>query len=143
MNFLRRTLIVVCLVATAAWAKEIEWQKNYDAALAQAKKEQKILLVDIYTDWCGWCKKLDRETYSSKDVQAKIAKDFIAVKINPEKSEAGQKLAQQFDPKGVLPFLVFIDSTGKQIAQIDGYVNAAAFLIQLEKVAKPTSGTTK
>ena len=143
MNQLRCTLTIVCLFATASWAKEIEWQKNYDAALAQAKKEQKILLVDIYTDWCGWCKKLDRDTYSSKDVQAKVAKDFIAVKINPEKSADGQKLAQQFDPKGVLPFLVFIDSNGKQIAQIDGYVNAATFLIQLEKVAKPTNGTPK
>ena len=132
------TILAVALLASSGWAKDIEWQKNYDTALAQAKKDKKILLVDIYTDWCGWCKKLDRDTYSDKAVQAKVAKDFIAVKINPEKTPAGQKLQQEFGARGY-PFIAFVDADGKKLSQIGGYVNAEVFLSQLEKVAKPAS----
>ena len=132
------TILTIGLLATGAWAKEIDWQTSYDTALSQAKKDKKIVLVDIYTDWCGWCKRLDRDTYSDKDVQAKVAKDFIAVKINPEKNTAGAKLAQQFGVRG-FPFIAFVGTDGKTILQIGGYVNAATFLTQLEKVAKPAS----
>ena len=129
-------LITLVLLAHSVWAKDIEWLKNYDSALEQAKKEKKIVLVDIYTDWCGWCKKLDHDTYTDKEVQAKVATGFIAVKINPEKSPEGAKLAQQFGVRG-FPNIVFINAEGKKLAQIGGYVNAATFLAQLEKVAKP------
>ena len=136
------TIITVCLLAVGAWAKDIDWQKNYDSALEQAKKEKKLVLVDIYTDWCGWCKKLDRDTYSDKDVQAKLAKDFVAVKINPEKSSAGQKLQQQFGARGY-PYLAFVNADGKKLSQIGGYVDAATFLKQLEQVSQPDSAKAK
>ena len=132
------TLIILILLVSSVWAKDIEWLKSYDTALAQAKKDKKIVLVDIYTDWCGWCKKLDRDTYSDTNVQAKVAKDFIAVKVNPEKSAAGAKLAQQFGVRG-FPFIAFVGADGRTLSQIGGYVNAAKFLDQLEQVAKPAS----
>jgi len=132
------TSLTICLLAAGAWAQDIDWQKNYDTALEQAKKGKKLVMVDIYTDWCGWCKKLDRDTYSDKDVQAKLAKDFIAVKVNPEKSAAGQKLQQQFGARGY-PFIVIVDADGKKISQIVGYRPAAALLQELAQVAKPTS----
>jgi len=127
------TLSTLCLLACGAWAKEIDWQKNYDSALVKAKNDGKLVLVDIYTDWCGWCKKLDRDTYSDKDVQAKLAKDFISVKVNPEKSDAGAKLAQQFGVRG-FPFIGFVGADGKLVTQISGYLPAAEFLKKLEQV---------
>ena len=136
------TIITICLLASGAWAKEIEWQKNYDSALAQAKKDKKLVMVDIYTDWCGWCKKLDRDTYADKGVQAKLAKDFIAVKVNPEKDEASAKLQQQFGGRGY-PFIVFVDGEGKKVSHIGGYLNAAQFLDQLEQVSKSNGTKTK
>ena len=136
------TLITLCLLACGAWAKEIDWQKNYDSALVKAKNDGKLVLVDIYTDWCGWCKKLDRDTYSDKDVQIKITKDFIAVKVNPEESVAGTKLAQQFGVRG-FPFIAFVNSDGKKLSQIDGYVDAAEFLQQLKQVSKTVSAKGK
>ena len=131
-------IITVCLLAGGAWAKDIEWQKNYDTALAQAKKDKKLVLVDLYTDWCGWCKRLDRDTYSDTNVQVKVAKDFVAVKLNPEKSEIGRKLMEQFGGRG-FPFIVFVDADGKKVSQIAGYMPAEAFLKQLEQVTTPVS----
>ena len=41
-------------------------QGSYEDALARARAEKRLLLVDVYTDWCGWCKKLDREVFGGQ-----------------------------------------------------------------------------
>ena len=51
---------------------------------AKAKKEHKILVVDVYTDWCYWCKVMDKETYTNMDIILKMNQYFVAVKFNPE-----------------------------------------------------------
>src|SRR6266853_5802987 len=86
----------------------VNWEQNYDVGLERAKKDKKLVMVDVYTDWCGWCKKLDKDTYSDKDVEAKLTKDFIAVKVNPEKSQRNAKLSRDFDTTGY-PHIVFVD----------------------------------
>lgn len=57
-----------------------DWNTGYPKGI----KEKKVILVDAYTDWCGWCKKMDRDTYTNADVIKKINKYFVAIKFNPE-----------------------------------------------------------
>lgn len=59
------------------------WNEGYPKGI----KKNKIILVDVYTDWCGWCKKMDRDTYTNKDVAEIIDKHFIPIKFNPEKKK--------------------------------------------------------
>ena len=59
-------------------------QVSFENALKTAKKEHKKVIVDIYTDWCGWCKKMDREAYSDEGIKKIIKDDFIYVKLNAE-----------------------------------------------------------
>ncbi len=113
----------------------VEWGHDYDAALETAKKDKKLVMVDLYTDWCGWCKKLDKDTYSDKDVEAKLTKDFVAVKVNPEKNPRDAKLSQGFGTTGY-PHIVFVDADGKKVSEIDGYLPAAQFLEQLNKISE-------
>lgn len=127
-------IAAVCLLAPMTWAADVKWEHNYDDALKQAKTEKKIVVVDVYTDWCGWCKKLDKDVYSDKDVQAKLSKDFIAVKLNPEKSAANAKVAKSFGVRG-FPYIAFLDADGKKLSEISGYVPAAQFLKALEEAA--------
>jgi thiol:disulfide interchange protein len=61
----------------------IVWYNMTDG-YAKAKKEKKILVVDVYTDWCGWCKVMDKQTYENANVVKKMKKHFVAVKFNPE-----------------------------------------------------------
>src|SRR5690606_23725943 len=42
------------------------------------------MLVDMYTDWCGWCKKMDNTTYTNSTIISKLSKDFVTIKFNPE-----------------------------------------------------------
>lgn len=62
---------------------EMAWQ-DWNTAYKQAVKEKKYMLVDVYTDWCGWCKRMDRDTYSKPSVQSAIQKKCVPVKFNPE-----------------------------------------------------------
>jgi len=57
---------------------------NMTEGFAKAKKENKILVVDVYTDWCGWCKVMDKQTYENANVVQKMKKYFVGVKFNPE-----------------------------------------------------------
>jgi thiol:disulfide interchange protein len=70
-------------------AAGVSWL-DFESGFAKAQKENKILLVDVYTDWCGWCKVMDRETYSNDTIVQKINASFVTVKLNPEKSRVYQ-----------------------------------------------------
>ena len=68
---------------TQAAKNKIVWY-SMTAGLAKAKKENKMLVVDVYTDWCYWCKVMDQETYGNAAVIKKMNANFVAVKFNPE-----------------------------------------------------------
>jgi thioredoxin-related protein len=61
----------------------ISWL-DFESGYAKAVKENKMILVDVYTNWCGWCKVMDRETYSNDSVIKKVNTHFVTVKLNPE-----------------------------------------------------------
>ena len=105
---------------------------SFDEALARARSEKRILLVDVYTDWCGWCKKLDREVFADARV-GEASKDLVAVRINAEKG--GEKVAERYDVQGY-PTILFVDGSGKVLKRIEGYVDAAELLRILSALPK-------
>jgi thioredoxin-related protein len=133
MNRLIAGTILGFLVFGASAFGAVDWQQDYDLGLAKAKKDKKLVMVDLYTDWCGWCKKLDKDTYANKDVADKLTKDFVAVKLNPEKNPTGLKLARQFGTRGY-PHIVFLSADGNKVSEIGGYLPPKDFLKQLEMV---------
>jgi len=76
--------IVVCLTVSAF--SQINWT-TFEKAIALSKQDGKPVLVDVYTDWCGWCKRLDATTYQDSAVVAYINANFHAVKFNAEGTE--------------------------------------------------------
>ncbi len=128
-------ILAVLLLTTVARAADLTWEHDYDKALASAKESKKIVMVDLYTDWCGWCKRLDRDVYANPDIQAKLAKNFVPLKINPEKSQKGAQLASKFGLRGY-PYIAFLDADGKKISTIEGYLPTADFGNALDGVVK-------
>ncbi|MEZ4805368.1 MAG: DUF255 domain-containing protein [Bacteroidia bacterium] len=63
----------------------IKWYNMTDG-YAEAKKSKKMLIIDVYTDWCYWCKVMDVQTYENAAIIEKMNKYFVAVKFNPEKN---------------------------------------------------------
>ncbi|MFH0989801.1 MAG: thioredoxin fold domain-containing protein [bacterium] len=112
----------------------IPWKK-FDEGVLLAKKENKKIIVDVYTDWCSWCKKMDKEVYGNPAISKMLSKNFISVKLNPEASEqvtfegrsiANSQFAQNFGVTGY-PTTLFLDSEMKPITILPGYVTETEF----------------
>jgi thioredoxin-related protein len=115
-------------------APELEWLE-YGEALDRAEKEKKHVIVDFYTNWCGWCKKMDRDTYGDSAVAAYIHDHFVLSKVNAESQKpikldegttTGVQLARQFKISGY-PATWFIRPDGNPIDGVAGYQAAPAF----------------
>ena len=63
--------------------EEIKWY-SFNEGYAKANAEGKIAIIDCYTDWCGWCKVMDKKTFSDSEVISKMNEHFVAIKFNPE-----------------------------------------------------------
>jgi len=63
--------------------EQIKWM-TWEQAIAASAKQQKKIFVDVYTDWCGWCKKMDQTTFADPKVAAYMNKNFYNVKFDAE-----------------------------------------------------------
>ncbi|KAA3438047.1 thioredoxin family protein [Rufibacter hautae] len=71
----------------AAPSEKLEWL-TLEQALVKSKTKPKKILVDVYTDWCGWCKKMDKQVYQNPEVVKKLNQDYYVVKLNAEQRQA-------------------------------------------------------
>ena len=116
--------------------KWLDWNTGYPLA----KIQNKIILVDAYTDWCGWCKKMDRDTYTNPDIIKAINKDFVVIKFNPElenivyelegnKISGRELFGQLTQGKSTgFPTTYFIQPNKKQIQISAGYLAPDDFM---------------
>ncbi|MEP7195365.1 MAG: DUF255 domain-containing protein [Saprospiraceae bacterium] len=106
------------LYAQSPMIKWMSWEQMVNAQ----KKEKRKVVVDIYTDWCGWCKRMDATTFQDPLVINAINKKFYAVKFNAEKKED----------------INFNDKVYKFIAQGNGGYHELAAMIANGKLSYPT-----
>lgn len=92
-------LFVFALGTIVLQAQEIKWM-TLNEALAAQKKSPKPIFMDVYTDWCGPCKMLDKNTFHDAKVVEFISKNYYAVKFNGEgNSEVSYKGNTYKNPK--------------------------------------------
>lgn len=112
------TLMLFCVLSANTYS-----QLGFNDAMTKARNENKKVIVDIYTDWCGWCKKMDAEAYSNSDVKKIIADNFIFVKLDAEgknkvtyngKQYTEEELSYYFEVFS-FPTTVFLEPDGKLI----------------------------
>ena len=89
-------LAAMLLTATATFAQEkIHWM-TIEQAEAANKVEPKKLLIDVYTSWCGWCKKMDQTTFQNPVIVKYINENYYPVKFNAEQKDSVHFLGETF-----------------------------------------------
>lgn len=68
-------------------AQSIEW-RTWEEVIELQQKEPRKVFIDIYTDWCGWCKKMDKATFQQPDIAKYVNENYYAIKFNAEQKEA-------------------------------------------------------
>jgi thioredoxin-related protein len=123
--------------------ERIVW-KSFDEGVILAKQTNKKVLVDVFTDWCTWCKKMDSDVYSRERVAQLVNSHFVAVKLNPEISKSvsfkgrtitNSEFAVTLGATGY-PTTVFFDQDANPITNLAGYVESDRFSRILEFIGK-------
>ncbi|RMG76661.1 MAG: DUF255 domain-containing protein [Bacteroidetes bacterium] len=65
---------------------KVNWM-SFEEAVKASEKHPKKIMIDLYTDWCGWCKRMDKTTFEDPKVVKYLNDNFYAVKFNAEQKE--------------------------------------------------------
>lgn len=128
---------------------KIKWM-TWDEAIEANKKEPKKIFVDVYTNWCGWCKKMDKSTFVNPEVVKELNENFYAVKFNAEQKESilfdgneftfvnqGRRGVHQLaysllDGRMGYPAFVFLDETFSRIMISPGFKKVNELMKEIE-----------
>ena len=83
---MKQTLYLIFLILITfnfSNAQEIEWLSIEDVEVAINNEPRKVL-IDVYTDWCGWCKKMDATTFKDKELVSYLNQNYYCVKLDGE-----------------------------------------------------------
>lgn len=106
----------------------LPWGDDLAQGLQEARKTGKCVVVDFSASWCGWCKKMDQDTFPDPGVQELLGR-CLRVRVDADKNT---ELVRQYGVKG-LPTLLILDSDGKLIRRVDGFRGAEMFAQELKK----------
>jgi len=110
--------------------RSITWV-GYNEAMTQGRDFDKPVFLHFTAPWCSWCKKMKKETYPDPKVIRFMTDNFVAVMIDTEKLPS---LARKYGVDS-LPTLWFLDSQGKGLTSIEGYVGPEKLLRVLEYIS--------
>ncbi len=128
-------------------AQEVSWM-SWEEAVQKIAEEggQKKIFIDVYTDWCGWCKKMDKDTFQNPEVAAYMSENFHMVKLDAEQKDPieyggktytyvpsgrrgyHQLAAALLQGKLSYPTVVFLDEDLRMLSPVPGYQKPDDFL---------------
>lgn len=142
--------MVLFLTSTniSAQSTDLKWY-TWEEAMELNKVSPKKMLVDVYTDWCGWCKKMDSSTFKDPNIMKYLSEHFYAVKFNAEQEEdivfqentfkfvpgsrrGTHQLAQALlDGRMGYPSIVLLDESSARIMISPGFKQADQLMTEL------------
>lgn len=134
--------LLILLVAIVSYnqvnAQGIEFEQlSLNKTIEKAKKEDKLVFIDCYTQWCGPCKMLAKKVFVLDNVGKYFNKNFVSIKMDME-TEEGRKVAQKYQVK-FYPTLLWLDQNGKIVHRVSGAGDNKYLLAEAEKAVNPES----
>lgn len=110
----------------------LEWERDLSIALQLAKEQDKLILMDIYADWCGPCIQMDRETYTNEALLNRLDR-YIPLKIDADRDT---ETALEYGT-GSLPTTVVVNAKGALLTMEMGYLSVDQMIRVLDRVEEP------
>jgi len=115
----------------------VDWQPWSDAAFERARKEHRLVLLDLEAVWCHWCHVMDEKTYGDPRVAAILREHYVALKVD---QDARPDISKRYEDWGWPATIVFAPD-GRELATRRGYILPEAMASMLEAfVESPTPG---
>ncbi len=127
-----------------------DWEKGVEVNESQGK----MVFVDVYTDWCGWCKVMDKKTFTDPDVISYMNKNFISIKLDAEQKEDITFKGREFkhveggrngvhtlaysllDGQMGFPAFVILNEKYERVGILSGYMDKEKFLYSVKEYMK-------
>jgi len=127
---MKKILTVISLFISLIFANS-DTNSSFEDALQVAKKEHKIIMIELVQENCHFCKRMDKEVISDKNISSELSKDFVVVKfdVNKDKLPLGLK-------KEITPTFAFVKESGELFSIIRGAWNREDFSALLKYIKK-------
>ena len=147
-DLVKRVAILICFAFLTTISlnaqNRVQWL-SWEEALEKYEQQPKKIFVDVYTNWCGWCKQMDKATFQKDHIAKYINENYYAIKFNAEQkedilfNEKSYKFVKQgrrgyhelaaalLRGKLSYPTVVFLDEDLKVIQPIKGFQNPQNF----------------
>lgn len=145
--FTQISLLFIVFIGFNAQAQDINWISWEEAVeLSKTDAQPKKIFVDVYTDWCGWCKKMDENTFQNPEVSKYMQDNFYMVKMDAESKDPIEYQGKTFKfvPSGrrgyhelaaallqgrmSYPTVVFLDEQLNMLSPVPGYQQVEPFM---------------
>ncbi|MAU15463.1 MAG: thioredoxin [Muricauda sp.] len=146
-TFTQISLLFIAFIGFNAQAQDINWISWEEAVeLSKTDAQPKKIFVDVYTDWCGWCKKMDKNTFQHPEVSKYMQENFYMVKMDAEGKDPIEYQGKTFKyiPSGrrgyhelaaallqgrmSYPTVVFLDEQFNMLSPVPGYQQVEPFM---------------
>src|SRR3990172_13240993 len=89
-------LLLFAICSPLAAHAAASWHQKLAPALSEAQSSNRLVLVDLYAQWCGWCKRLEREVFATAKFQA-AARDFVLLRVDVEDGGEGSRIQARYE----------------------------------------------
>lgn len=125
-------LLLLALGAGAAQAQVKFETGSTDAVRELARKQGKLVFIDLYASWCPPCRMMERQVFSRKDVGEFMSERFVAAKYDTDKA-TGRELMQRYG-KGAIPLYLVFTVDGELLGRIQGAAAPDEFMDDLQTI---------
>ncbi len=108
---------------------QIDWKLTLTDAMSEANAEAKLIVAFIFTDWCGWCRRMDAGTWTDEAVIAESVK-HVFLRLDAEKDPDGIRLSRDLGIRG-FPIVLLLNADGSEFERLEGYMPPEKFLERL------------